>query len=68
VFARLGERVRALELYERAAELATDRHPDFVREVYSKMAELLEEEGRKDEALALLKRAVGLQSPVPDTA
>jgi tetratricopeptide (TPR) repeat protein len=69
VFARLGERVRALELYGQAAEqLVTDRHPDFVREVYSKMAELLEEEGRKDEALELLKRAVGLQSQVPDTA
>ena len=68
VFARLGERPRALELYERAAELVTDRHPDFIREVYSKMAELLEEEGRKDEALALLKRAVGLESQVRDTA
>ncbi len=68
VLARLGERARALEQYELAAELVTDRHPEFVREVYSKMAELLEEEGRKDEALALLKRAVGLQNQVPDTA
>jgi tetratricopeptide (TPR) repeat protein len=68
VFARLGERSRALELYELAAGLVTGRHPDFVREVYSKMAELLEEEGRKDEALELLKRAVGLQTQVPDTA
>ena len=68
MFARLGERARALELYELAAELVTDRHPVFVREISSKMAELLEAEGRTDEALALLKRAVGLQSRVPDKA
>lgn len=68
VFARLGERARALEVYELAVERVTDRHPDFVREVSSKMAELLEAEGRTDEALALLKRAVGLPSQVPDTA
>jgi tetratricopeptide (TPR) repeat protein len=66
VFARRDERRRALELYERAAELVTaDRQPDFVRELYSKMAELMEADGRKDEALELLKRAVGLQSQVP---
>jgi tetratricopeptide (TPR) repeat protein len=68
VFARRGDGARALELYELAAELVTDRHPDFVREVCSKMAELLEAEGRKEEALELLKRAVGLQSQVPDNA
>ena len=56
-----GDAARALELYERAAELA-ERHPELVREFYAKMAELLEQEGRKDEALELLKRAVATQS------
>ena len=36
-----------------------------VRVIYSKMAELLEAEGRKDEALAVLKRAVGLKEHAP---
>ena len=61
VYARNGDAVQALELYERAAELA-GRHPELVREVYAKMAELLEQVGRKDEALELLKRAVATQS------
>lgn len=65
VFVRVGEPARGLELYERSVELVSDRHADFVREVYGKMAELLEADGRKDEALALLKRAVGLQGQVP---
>ena len=62
---RTGEPARGLELYERSVELVSERHPDFVRDVYGKMAELLEADGRKDEALKLLKRAVGLQSQVP---
>jgi tetratricopeptide (TPR) repeat protein len=66
VFARGGEAARALEHYELAVKLASERHPDFVREIYGKMAELLETCGRKDEALELLKRAVGLQSQVRD--
>jgi tetratricopeptide (TPR) repeat protein len=64
VFVRTGEPARGLELYERSVELVSERHPDFVRDVYGKMAELLEADGRKDEALELLKRAVGLQSKV----
>ena len=44
VYARNGDAAQALELYERAAELA-ERHPEFVREVYAKMAELLEQDG-----------------------
>ena len=42
VYARTGDRARALELYERAGRARPDRHPEFVREVYAKMAELLE--------------------------
>ena len=61
VFARTGDSAKALEWYERAVELVGERHADFVRDVSSKMAELLEAEGRTDEALELLKRAVGLK-------
>jgi tetratricopeptide (TPR) repeat protein len=60
VFAK-DNRARALELYELAAELMVERDHAFIRTLYSKMAELLEADGRKDEALELLKRAVGLK-------
>jgi tetratricopeptide (TPR) repeat protein len=61
VYAESGDRARALELYELSAELIVERDHSFIRGLYSKMAELLEQEGRKDEALELLKRAVGLK-------
>jgi tetratricopeptide (TPR) repeat protein len=38
-----------------------ERDHAFIRALYSKMAELLEQEGRKDEALELLEKAVGLK-------
>jgi tetratricopeptide (TPR) repeat protein len=60
VFAK-ENRARALELYELSAELMVERDHAFIRTLYSKMAELLEAEGRKDEALELLKKAVGLK-------
>jgi tetratricopeptide (TPR) repeat protein len=65
VYADTGDRVRALELYELSAELMADRDHAFMRSLYSKMAELLEQEGRKDEALELLKKAVGLKEQAP---
>jgi tetratricopeptide (TPR) repeat protein len=61
VYAESGDRARALELYELSAELIVERDHSFIRGLYSKMAELLEQEGRKDEALELLKKAVGLK-------
>jgi tetratricopeptide (TPR) repeat protein len=61
VHAQTGDRARALELYELSGELMADRDHAFTRELYAKMAELLEAEGRKDDALALLKRAMGLK-------
>jgi tetratricopeptide (TPR) repeat protein len=67
VFVRVGDTSRALEHYGRAVDLVSERHPEFIREVYGKMAELLEAEGRKDEALELLKRAVGLQKETRET-
>ena len=66
VFARGGDSAKALELYERSVALVGERHADFVRDIYSKMAELLEAQGRTDEALELLKRAVGLQAESRD--
>jgi tetratricopeptide (TPR) repeat protein len=65
VHARQGDAPLALELYERAVELA-GKQPEFLREVYGKMAELLEQDGRTDEALELLKRAVAAQSEPPE--
>ncbi len=61
VYARTGDHARALELYELSVELMAERDHGFIRELYGKMAELLEAEGRKDEALELLKRAMGLK-------
>jgi tetratricopeptide (TPR) repeat protein len=64
VYAQTGDRARALELYELSAELMAERDHAFIRELYAKMAELLEAEGRKDDALELLKRAMGLKEQV----
>jgi tetratricopeptide (TPR) repeat protein len=64
VFANRGDRARALELYELSAELMVERDHAFIHGLYSKMADLLEQEGRKDEALELLKKAVGLKEQV----
>ncbi len=63
VFAERGEPSRAIELYELAADHMAET-PTYLVDVYSKMAELLEAEDRKDEALELLKRAVGLKEQV----
>ena len=62
-----GNADAALEQYGRAAELVSDRDPELLRDVYGRMAELLEAGGRKDEALELLKRAVGLQGQARGT-
>jgi tetratricopeptide (TPR) repeat protein len=64
IYESLGERARARELYELAAELL-ERNPNrYLIAVYSRLAELLEAEGRKEAALELLKRAVGIQAGV----
>lgn len=61
VFAELGDRARAIELYELADEtLPVDNR--IRRDIAARLAELLEQEGRKDEALELLKRAMKLQT------
>ncbi len=64
IFAELGDRPRARELYELAAELLEGHPCRFLVDVYAGLAELLEAEGRTDEALSVLKKAVGIQSAV----
>ncbi len=67
VFAEQGDRAHALELYELAAQQLTES-PTYLVDIYSKMAELLEQEGHTDEALELLKKAVGVRAQVHGAA
>ena len=67
VFEDLGDRGRAKELYELAAELLEPRKPNrFLVDVYSRLADIAESEGRKEEAYDLMKRAVGMQKDVAE--
>lgn len=59
-----GERAEAIELYELASDLLAAVPNRFLIDAYGRLAELLEDEGRKDEALDVLKRAVQVQSAV----
>ena len=69
VFDDLGDRGRARELYELAAELLEPRNPNrFLVDVYSHLADIAESEGRKEEAYALMKKAVGMQKAVAEAA
>jgi tetratricopeptide (TPR) repeat protein len=62
VFAELGDRARAKELFELGVDLLEQRGPTrYLVEAYKKLAQLLEAEGRPDEALETLKRALGVQ-------
>lgn len=65
VFEELGDPARARELYELAAEKLAATPSRYLLEVYSKLAQLLESEGRKDDALAVLKKAVAVQAEQP---
>ena len=62
VFEELGDTAKARELYDLAATLLAPASSRYVLEVYQKLAELLEAEGRKDEALEVLKKAVAVQA------
>jgi tetratricopeptide (TPR) repeat protein len=62
VFHELGDTAKAQELYELAAEVLEPIPGRYLTEVYQKLAALLEAEGKKDEALDILKKAVGVQS------
>jgi transcriptional regulator with XRE-family HTH domain len=62
VLKNVGDNGRALELYELAAEGIPS--PDRLSiEVYRAIAEIHEAEGRPDEAMAALKRALAAQDP-----
>ncbi|HEX5468816.1 MAG TPA: helix-turn-helix domain-containing protein [Gaiellaceae bacterium] len=68
VFQDLGDRGRARELYELAAELLEPRNPNrFLAEIYSRLAELAETEGRKEEAYELMKKAMGAQNAATES-
>jgi tetratricopeptide (TPR) repeat protein len=58
VYEQLGDRDKAIEVYEHAAALLSVSPSRYVLEVYAKLADLLEAEGRKDDALETLKKAV----------
>jgi tetratricopeptide (TPR) repeat protein len=62
IYNEIGERERAIELYERSAELLEAAPNRYLVESYSRLAELLESSGRKDDALKILKKAVGVQA------
>jgi tetratricopeptide (TPR) repeat protein len=69
VFEDLGDRGRARELYELAAELLEPRKPNrFLVDVYSSLADIAESEGRKEEAYELMKKAVDMQKDVAEAA
>jgi tetratricopeptide (TPR) repeat protein len=67
VFEELGDTSRARELYELAADILRSRNPSrYLAHIYSRLAELAEADGRKDEAFEYLKKAVGMQKAVAD--
>lgn len=59
VFADLGQTERSIELYELAAEILPE-NDRYRLDVYGQLAELLEQVGRADEALRLLKQGMRL--------
>ena len=65
IFVDLGEPTRARELYELAAELLHRNHPNrYLIDVYGKLAGLLESEGEREEAYAVMKKAIGVQREI----
>lgn len=66
-FAEAGDRERALELYELACEILERTRGSYLVDAYSELAELLEAEGRKDEALETLRKAVTLRTAAART-
>jgi tetratricopeptide (TPR) repeat protein len=62
VYAEIGDTVKAIEIYELAAERMASHPSRYLMETYEKLAALLEGDGRKDEALGVLKKAVSVQT------
>jgi tetratricopeptide (TPR) repeat protein len=62
VYEEMGDRARALELYELAAELLGSGNPNrYLAGIYARMAELYEAEGRPEDAYEHMKKAVRMQ-------
>jgi tetratricopeptide (TPR) repeat protein len=60
IFAELGETARANELLELAIEILETQPPSrYLYSAYKRKASLLREEGRVDDAIALLERGLG---------
>jgi tetratricopeptide (TPR) repeat protein len=67
VFEELGETSRARELYELAADILRPENPSrYLIHIFSRLAEIEEADGRKDEAFEYLKKAVGMQKAVAE--
>ena len=65
VYEDLGDRARALELYELAEELLRPSNPNrYLVAVYARMADLYEADGRPEVAYEYMKKAVGMQQAV----
>jgi tetratricopeptide (TPR) repeat protein len=63
IYEALGDRAEARRFYERAAEHLEPIGDRYLVEVYGKLAALHEAEGRPEEALAVLKKAMAVQAP-----
>jgi len=59
VYRHVGDHDRAREIWELAAELLEREPNPYIGDVYERLGTLLEEEGRTEEALQMLKRAYG---------
>lgn len=65
VFTSLGDPARAKELYELAIDYLQPNNPStYLAEVYGKLADLLEAEGRESEAYGYMKQALRIQQAV----
>jgi tetratricopeptide (TPR) repeat protein len=66
IFDGLGDQERAVAVYRRAIELLEERPPSrSLTRGYKRLAHLLKRGGRRDEALELLERALGMHE-VPE--
>jgi tetratricopeptide (TPR) repeat protein len=65
----LGDEPQARERYERAVEFLERNAPNkYLVDVYARLADVLEAEGRADDAYAYMKKAVGMQQTVAGAA
>jgi tetratricopeptide (TPR) repeat protein len=63
LYEALGDPARAQSFYEQAIALLEPERNRYLVETYGKLAALHEAEGRPDEALTVLKKAMAVQSP-----